>query len=481
MYDIYDMTFKRKFAINLRKNLKFNLSRMTFSSDFVNGSNCNMYPILSARGVIKESVDNNRYIFSGNSGNQTRFIGQFFPYATYEISAESLAGNMGIVISNKQATVKILVSDNGIISAEHSNRIDKFDTGLTFKENVCFIITARVNNYDIYFKDNDIKYITTFNIPCMQNSSHYNVFSSTTVGLFLEGNAVLKEVVSYIDCGVTQADIRPIRYENGEIMTENGKVYFTVSLRFEDGCHQGILSWVPSTCEFELTGTLYYDSGDGIWGNDVAASVMYHRPTEEWYLWVCSFTHNHILGYSKCEGDIRFGVNAVDITLMEKQEKDSDKAEFCANKGDEDPDFVYDKSSGKWYMTICRKDDENKYRYYLYESANPFKGYKHKATTEGNEVTGGSIVRIGNKLRFVCGSGFDKTAEYHIYDIDSFQKYTAVKCDYHDGGFRGWGTIVPIKSGTRTRYYWLTFDRYKAGKGNWSYGNLYCYESNKYN
>ena len=49
--------------------------------------------------------------------------------------------------------------------------------------------------------------------------------------------------------------------------------------------------------------------------------------------------------------------------------------------------------------------------------------------------------------------------------------------DFPDGGFRGWGTIIPVRLGNRTRYFWLTFDRHLASDYKWSYGNLYCFES----
>ena len=49
--------------------------------------------------------------------------------------------------------------------------------------------------------------------------------------------------------------------------------------------------------------------------------------------------------------------------------------------------------------------------------------------------------------------------------------------DYPDGGFRGWGTLIPVTMGTRTRYFWLTFDRHNASAFRWSYGNLYCFEA----
>ena len=48
--------------------------------------------------------------------------------------------------------------------------------------------------------------------------------------------------------------------------------------------------------------------------------------------------------------------------------------------------------------------------------------------------------------------------------------------DICDGGFRGWGTLMPIKICGRTRYFWLTFDRHNGSDYNWSYGNLYCFE-----
>ncbi len=480
MNDIYNMTFKRKFALNLYKNLKFTLNTMTFTSDFINGNNENMYPVLSVKGSANELIKDGKYIFDGENANITRLLGQHFPYATYEIKTDTLLGSVGIVISNKSTTIKISADNNGNITVQNSGHTDTFHSNCEIKSGMSLIITSRRNKFDIYFKDKKTNYITTFVVSNMQNIIYNDVFTSTTVGIYLSGNVVISEASSYIDCGIAQADIRPIRYENGDIIVENGKIYLTASIRMEEWCYQGIFSWIPTTSEFALTGALFYDAGDGIWGNDVAASIMYHRPSDEWYLWVCSFSHNHILGHAQFKGDIRFGLNVVDIELME-EDKESEETDFNARTGDEDPDFIYDKSSGKWYLTICRKNNEKKYKYYLYESSNPFKNYKYKGTTEGNDVTGGSIIKIDGKLRFICGSGFDKTAEYHIYDISDFDKYTVIKCDFHDGGFRGWGTIIPINLGSRTKYFWLTFDRYLPSEYKWSYGNIYCFEADKFN
>ena len=55
-------------------------------------------------------------------------------------------------------------------------------------------------------------------------------------------------------------------------------------------------------------------------------------------------------------------------------------------------------------------------------------------------------------------------------------RHYALTFDRDDGGFRGWGSLVFLPMGTRTRVFHLTFDRHKATDYNWSYGNLYCFE-----
>jgi len=42
--------------------------------------------------------------------------------------------------------------------------------------------------------------------------------------------------------------------------------------------------------------------------------------------------------------------------------------------------------------------------------------------------------------------------------------------------------VVPIKCGSRTKYMWLTFDRFLGSAvHNWSYGNIYAFEADLYN
>ena len=53
-----------------------------------------------------------------------------------------------------------------------------------------------------------------------------------------------------------------------------------------------------------------------------------------------------------------------------------------------------------------------------------------------------------------------------------------LKFDDPDGGFRGWGTLLPVVQGSRKRHYFITFDRHNGSElNNWSYGNLYIFEA----
>lgn len=120
----------------------------------------------------------------------------------------------------------------------------------------------------------------------------------------------------------------------------------------EEGAIQGVLSWIPSTAEFELCGVLFYNSGDGKWCGDVAASILFHRTEGRWYLWVCAFSHGHILGHAVFDGDPRFGVNVIDIELMESADKGANNSEFAGFAGDEDPDFIYDSENRRWLVVL---------------------------------------------------------------------------------------------------------------------------------
>ena len=466
-----DSEFRRIFSMTMYKNLKISLGKMTFTKDFISDKRGDLYPVLEKSSDCIEVIENNTYHIK--RGNVKRFMTAFFPYATYELTAEAACGKTGFVFTMPKKEASIILCKNKLLFRD-SEKTEEYTLDFSCDSKFTMLVSCRPGAFDVFFMlNNKAEFITTFNSECFADSNLYDDFKNAYTSVYSEGNVKISEASSYIDNGISTADIRAITYENGDVIVEDGKVYLSVTLRLRAEMMQGILSWIPGTCEFDLTGVLFYDYGDGKWCGDVAASIMYNRNESMWYMWVCSFSHEHVLAHSSFEGDPRFGVNVIDAELMKKSES-SDITLFEGFSGDEDPAFFYDEKEKKWFMAICRTNPETKdYSYLFFESERPFDGYTYIGKGKNGAETGGSFVKIDGKQYFICGNDYKKTSDYRVYSKDGMEN---LKFNFPDGGFRGWGTIIPVKQTSRTRYYHLTFDRHNASDYNWSYGNLYCFE-----
>ena len=469
--DITKAVFKRQFAMSMYKNLKLPLGEMTFAKDFVTETKRGeLYPVISRSADCRESVLHNRYIVE--QGSAERMLGQFFPYAAYRMTCRTLSGEYGFGFQIRDAKAYVIRRPGKLSfwAGEEQECVEVESDSDTM------IVSCRPGAFDVYFEVNGRpELVHTFTAKAFARSHAQEAFADGYASGVVKGEAAVEHASFYIDNGISIADIRPVRYENGSVMMEQGKIYFTASIRMQEEMFQGVFSWTPGTADVQLTGALYYDAGDGLWCGDVAASVLFHRERKEWLLWLCSFNHGHVLAHAAFEGDPRFGVNVIDVELMDKAPEGADISLFAGFEGDEDPDFFYDAGKRKWMMAICRLDRiTRKYRYVFFESDEPFAGYTCIGMGHPGEETGGSFVNMDGELHFVCGNSFSAVSDYRIYRADGMHK---AHFDFPDGGFRGWGTVIPVRQGSRTRYYWLTFDRHTGSSYNWSYGNFYCFEA----
>ena len=110
MENLLQAEFKRKFSVSFYKNMKIKLSEMTFSKDFVQDRRGDLYPLLFRTEDCSEAVEQNRYTVRG--GAVKRLIGQFFPYATYEISARMDAGAVGFCFMLPDAEASLTEAKN---------------------------------------------------------------------------------------------------------------------------------------------------------------------------------------------------------------------------------------------------------------------------------------------------------------------------------------------------------------------------------
>jgi len=319
--------FNRLFSLTMNKNLKLKMAEMSFYKDFINDTRGDLYPILSKSDDLSESLECNTYVVKEGFAN--RFLCRFFPYASYDITIAKGSHEAGFCFNFPSGSISVTVNDGETLFKDGENIIKKPIT-VTDEGDINVIITCRPYVLDVYQLINGKpEYIDSFKSEKFCDFNKESVYQKSSVSVIAFGKSTIKSVYSYIDNGLSTADIRPIKYENGDVLFENGRVYLTASIRLQEEMFQGVFSWVPETCEFELCGALFYNCGDGYRWGDVAASLLYHRQEKMWYLWVCAFSHNHILGHAKFEGEPRFGVNIIDLQqVYEKRDQDENSYDY---------------------------------------------------------------------------------------------------------------------------------------------------------
>ena len=629
MENAYELYFHRLFSINPYRSLRMKLCEMSFCKDWPHTDRGEPYPIVREVGAaLGEKLEGGRIAFSADApGERARLIGRFFPYASSEVCVDALDGEgarvglefaarsgsgspytaedaPGLCVFVERAGAEVCVCHEEFVGGR-SLGVVRHGTRAFTPGGVLFV-SAHGAFFDVSLGREFVCTIQAegFSDICCR-SAFMNAGVSLYVALPAGGHAAVSRAESFLDGGLSHADMKPVRYEDGTPILENGRLFLTLSSRLQAGAYQYVVSWNPSTCELRPEGAIFFDYGDGRWCADVAISLIYHRERREWLFWATAFSHGHILCHGTSAGDPRFGITVLDATLMEAQkpgsdvsngglpiqtsgaEKDGELAQtkdcacgkagaarafasdevlsvqagvarmsasdevlsvqaggrvaemadgqaqteecacgkvgaarafasddvlsvqvgaarasasddvlsvqagwrgasvaeldddtlWLAKTGDEDPDFTYDRERGKWYMTICRSVKGAGYRYFLFESDEPFSGYRHVCHTESGENTGGLMVRIRGRRALVCGSDFKARAEYRVYPLGDFSHFQRLTCDFDDGGFRGWGSLMPVPCGNRTKYVWMTFDRHNGSDYNWSYGNLYAYEA----
>lgn len=468
--------FRRTLAFNPVKKLRIPLGEMSFVNDFTDISRGNMYPLITG-GECDEKIENGIYSVSGEV---RRLLGEHFFMAEYYISVLSLSGCAGVSLLN---TVNDAVTDIFTEKCRCGYEIyycsdgQKCKTGISLPENIQgFSVCCSGRFFEIYAHTNGVfSFKGRFEIPALDGVCAYPCRYKAL--LYVNGALNTDKVEFYLDNGVAFADMRPIRNKDLSLLTENGRVFFTMSSRRAEGGFQSVISWLPGSADFRLEGAIFFDCGDSVLTADVASSVIYDKGRGEFLLWMCAFSHGHICGWGKTDCDLRHGINIMDITLMPVK-PGSGETEFFGLQADEDPDFYFD--GEKWLLTLCRMRNIGKKRTYSYVrfvSSNPFTGYEYLDSTGSGGETGGSTVEVEGKKYFICGADMDATSEYRIYSAEDLSTYEKARFDYPDGGFRGWGTLVPFKRGSKEKLYWVTFDRVKGGTSNWSYGNLYVFEA----
>ena len=208
--DLLHTEFKRKFSLSFYKNLQLKLAEMSFYKDFISDKCGDPYPILEKSENCLESVEQNAYVV--RRGSVRRLICQFFPYATYEVTAETEGGRVGLRFSLPDSAATLLLSAHSLqysCNGQAQERVLPDSVGGT----VTMLVSCRPGGFDVYFKQNGkAEYFCTFAEEAFKHSHAYAAFTEGCAELCVSGAVRVLSVLSYIDNGVSVADMRPIRY-----------------------------------------------------------------------------------------------------------------------------------------------------------------------------------------------------------------------------------------------------------------------------
>jgi len=308
----------------------------------------------------------------------------------------------------------------------------------------------------------------------LREKKYLHAFQSQFFVQLTEGLVEINKIEMALSTGIGLADIRAITYENGDPMLDQGRLWYTMSIRGRALPHhiQGVFSMDPTVFDVKLEGIILFDRDDGLLRNEIASHLFYDRKEEIWRGLTTGFSafanpdkeEKQLLAIES-KRDPRFG-----FSIM--------KAVPFGIVGDiEDPHILFDSAANKWRMLTC--ENQEGYKAIVMESDHWNKGYKRIAGPVEHNSTGTSIQKIGDKLYCFSGSSERKI---FIYTYPDLKEVGSLKMDLppwdKTSRTRVWPNVVQLPDGYPFRYVALMMDRfnYPGLEGpNWSYGALYLY------
>ncbi len=280
---------------------------------------------------------------------------------------------------------------------------------------------------------------------------------------------------SCLSPGSGQADIRAITDEEGAPLLDDGRLWFTITVRGRALPHplQGVFSLNPSVFDIHFEGIIVFDMDDGLLRNDLASHLFRDSKSGAWRGWTTGFSALGEAG--KAQEKAILGITSVrdprrGFSIM--------KARPIGLAGaHEDPHGVYDKEAGKWRLILC--EHGKKYRAAIYESERWDGGFTRLAGPVDMDSTGTMIQKIGNKRYALFGSADRKIYIRSYPNLEPAGELNLELPPWDEAhGTRIWPNVIPLPEGYPAPYIALMMDRVNfpgMPKANWTYGALYLY------
>lgn len=456
-----------------------------------------MHPVRHMLASEARVEANHKYI-SLKSETKTEtaiWFGGFNPFSTYTMDIGSCEGEgaFGFEFSNqeKKVSFKIAINYKGtqIIGVRQKVELNgkivseqsiATQSNLLLKPEGKVILQMLGSGLTVYMKNEGlpqpIGQSDFSQIVDLRKKEYINSLQSNILVELESGLVEINEVTSAFNSGMGLADIRAMTYEDGTPLLDQGRLWYSMTIRGRALPHhlQGVLSMDPSVFDLRLEGIIVFDRNDGILRNEVASHIFFDRKEKLWRGITTGFSayanpkeKKQLLAVESVK-DPRFGFSVM-------------SSEPFGMVGDiEDPHILFDTEVGKWRILTC--ENNNGYKAIMLESKYWNKDYTRIAGPVTHNSTGTSIQRINGKLYCFSGS---QERKIFIYSYPDLREVGTLKMDLPPwdatAGTRVWPNVVELPVGYPSRYVALMMDRfnYPGLKGpNWTYGALYLYHGN---
>lgn len=421
------------------------------------------------------------------------WIGGFNPFATYTLDLASVSGEteLGFRFSSgdhqEGCVIAISCMDSVLTGAyfrvfKEGKLVEEravgqhLEEGLPLKRRL--ILQMLGSGFTLYMQDEGIPEVIgqfDFNAYMDLRKKHYIHQFQSHLFLKINGGKVrIRRVDVALTTGIGLADIRAITYEDGDPLLDQGRLWYTMSIRGRALPHhiQGIFSLDPGVFDIRLEGIVVFDRKDGLLRNEIASHIFYDRKQKLWRGVTTGFTayanpetEKKQLLAVESKRDPRFGFSVMQA------------APFGMVGDMEDPHMLYDAGVERWRMLGCV--NQQGYKAVMWESERWNQDYQQIAGPVAHNSTGTSIQKIGT-TRY-CFSGSSERQVF-IYTYPDLKEAGTLKMDLppwdNSSGTRVWPNVVQLPEGYPFPYVALMMDRYNfpgIQGPHWTYGALYLY------
>jgi hypothetical protein len=475
--------FEKEYQVRNFFNLSVPLNDLDLTGDVINGSR---YVRINIAGALDFSQQD-EHLTVANTGNERAesylAMGKLYHYAAIDmdVASQNCVGYTAnaILSLHKDAQNRILIvqRDNDAGTKTFSTEIFKNGESVFAQtlssDGIAAPYTIRVHltgRYLSFFrvKDEVPAYLTTIDVGPYFDLRDDNLIKdfSVALGARLDPSESVhfSKLAQYLSSGTGQADPKVLHYEDGATIIVDNKIWLAMTTRGYDpipSSHQGIYCYDLASKEWQLTGDMSFDNGDGLKRPYHATDVFFDRKDRQWKFLTVSHGDDHKIYYGVCDQDPRFGITENTARLLNYGTSQA-----------EDPSIIYDDNAKKWRLALCR-DVGGGFNTILLESTEWNDAYTQIAENSATSSTGILLQKVGGAYYVFQGRG---NANYEILSYPDLTKFGTLNVSPLLTDRNIWPVIIPVTSETGTVYHLLTFDREQV-TGTYSYGNLHWYRA----